>query len=100
LKSFENKERFLAQPAQPTRAEQIRVTLGLITEEELAEVLFLNGITTLASWRGQRKGPGTVKLGKKVFYSLPLLNVWINEEHQRQQAERAAELAAQNKAAA
>lgn len=67
-----------------TTALQIRGSLGLMTEEDLAAVLKLNSVSTLATWRSQRKGPPYVKLGKKVFYTVRDLGEWIVGEGQRQ----------------
>lgn len=69
-----------------THATQIRQVLGLITEEEVAAVLRLNSVTTLATWRSQGKGPPNVKLGKKVFYTVRDLGEWIAGEGARQNA--------------
>ncbi|MCK1742199.1 hypothetical protein IVA80_15345 [Bradyrhizobium sp. 139] len=63
-----------------------RRALGLLTEEETAKILQLGSISTLATWRGQRKGPDYVKLGKTVFYTAPLLQKWIQDCYTEQQA--------------
>lgn len=65
---------------------QVRAAIGLLTEEDLAKVLLLNSTSTLATWRSQGKGPPSVKLGKKVFYTVRDLSTWIVEEGQRQNA--------------
>lgn len=68
------------------RACAIRGAIGMITEEELAAVLLLNSVGTLATWRSQDKGPESVKLGKRVFYSVGALSQWINTLNQAQNA--------------
>lgn len=65
---------------------QIRRALGLITEEDTALVLGLGSVSTLATWRGQNKGPVPVKLGKGVFYTVNGLSQWINASMDEQQA--------------
>jgi hypothetical protein len=65
---------------------EVRKTLGLLTEEETAGVLQLTSTGTLATWRSQKKGPPSVKLGKKVFYVLPTLHAWISAEATQQAA--------------
>lgn len=69
---------------QPPIAMQVRAALGLLTEEDLAHILQLNSVSTLATWRSQRRGPPHVKLGKRVFYTVRDLGTWISEEGQRQ----------------
>lgn len=71
---------------QPSVDLQVRGALGLLTEEELAKILQLNSVSTLATWRSQGKGPISVKLGKRVFYTVRDLGTWISEEGQRQNA--------------
>lgn len=67
---------------------QARKALGLLTEDETAKILDVE-VTTLATWRGQRKGPEHVKLGKGVFYTVPLLQKWIDRSYNEQQARAA-----------
>lgn len=67
-------------------ATQARGAIGLLTEDEVARTLQLNSTSTLATWRSQGKGPPSVKLGKKVFYTVRDLSTWIVEEGQRQNA--------------
>jgi hypothetical protein len=64
---------------------QARKALGLLTESETARILDVE-VTTLATWRGQRKGPEHVKLGKGVFYTMPLLQKWIESSYTEQRA--------------
>lgn len=65
-------------------ASRIRGVLGLMNEDELAAVLRLESTGTLATWRSQGKGPPSVKLGKRVFYTVPDLGTWIVEEAKKQ----------------
>lgn len=67
-----------------TLAEQIRGALGLIPEELAAEVLLLRSVDTLATWRSQKKGPAYVKLGKRVFYTVNDLQIWVTQTGQAQ----------------
>jgi hypothetical protein len=62
-----------------------RKALGLLTEGETAKILDVE-VTTLATWRGQRKGPEHVKLGKAVFYTVPLIQKWIEKSYTDQQS--------------
>lgn len=68
------------------RAIAIRGSIGMITEEELAAILLLTSVGTLATWRSQGKGPEAVKLGKRVFYSTAALAQWINALNHEQNA--------------
>ena len=67
---------------------QARKALGLLTEDETADLLNLGSVSTLATWRGQRRGPDYVKLGKTVFYTMPLIQRWIDESYTEQRASR------------
>lgn len=67
---------------------QTRQALGLLTESETAKILDVE-VTTLATWRGQRKGPDHVKLGKAVFYTVPLIQKWIEKSYTEQAAKEA-----------
>lgn len=78
---------------QPITADQVRGSIGLLTEEVAADVLLLRSVDTLATWRSQKKGPAYVKLGKKIFYTINDLKIWIVAEAQ-------AQIAARNEAAA
>lgn len=55
-----------------------RSNLGLLSEEEVAAMLGLRSVSTLATWRSLGQGPRFVKLGKKVFYTVNFLGTWIN----------------------
>lgn len=72
------------------RAAQVRSNIGLLTEDEMAAILQLNSVETLATWRSQKRGPQHVKLGKRVFYSVNSLGEWVARELNRQLAEKAA----------
>jgi hypothetical protein len=65
-------------------ASEARKTLGLLTEEEAAAVLLLNSPGTLATWRSQKTGPQSLKLGKRVFYTINQLGNWMNETATKQ----------------
>jgi hypothetical protein len=57
----------------------VRKSMGLLTEDEVAAILKLRSIGTLATWRSHRVGPRSVKLGKTVFYTQSGLGAWINQ---------------------
>jgi hypothetical protein len=63
---------------------QLRKTIGLLTEDEVAKALLLNSTDTLATWRSQKKGPHFVKLGKRVFYTQQDLVQWVIGEREKQ----------------
>lgn len=65
---------------------QIRKHMGLLDEDEVAAILKLNSTGTLATWRSQKIGPRSVKLGKRVFYTVNQLGTWINERAAAQDA--------------
>jgi predicted DNA-binding transcriptional regulator AlpA len=60
-----------------TPSNELRTRLGLITEEELAEMLD-NKAETIRAWRSEKFGPKWVKLGKNVFYRAQDVTEWIN----------------------
>jgi predicted site-specific integrase-resolvase len=59
------------------RAEH-RARFGLMTEEELADMLDVKP-HTLAVWRTEGKGPHSVRLAKSVFYREEDIHTWIKE---------------------
>lgn len=59
------------------RAEN-RARFGLLTEEELADMLDIK-THTLAVWRVEGKGPHSVRLAKSVFYREEDIQAWIKE---------------------
>ena len=69
-----------------TIADQFRANMGLITEEQAAEILLLRSVDTLATWRSQKKGPAYVKLGKRVFYTINDMTQWAVKIGQEQNA--------------
>jgi len=68
------------------RAQNIRGAIGLLTEDEVAKVLLLTSVDTLATWRSQKRGPTSVKLGKRVFYTTGDLQQWVQKSAQEQYA--------------
>jgi hypothetical protein len=66
-------------------AAQIRAHVGLANEDEMAATLQVSH-ETLATWRTKKRGPPSIKLGKKVFYLIPDFSKWVMEEVARQHA--------------
>jgi len=66
-------------------ARQVRGTVGIVNEDEMAAILQISH-ETLATWRTRRRGPPSIKLGKKVFYAVADFGAWVQEELQRQRA--------------
>lgn len=54
----------------------VRTSLGLLTEEELADALDVS-VETLAKWRAAGSGPAFTRPSKKVFYRLADVQVWV-----------------------
>jgi hypothetical protein len=79
---------------QLTIADQHRANIGLVTEEQAAEILLLRSVDTLATWRSQKKGPPNVKLGKRVFYTVNDLANWVVQQAQAQARANTPELPA------
>ena len=59
--------------------------VGLIPAADMSGILKVS-IQTLATWRCKKKGPPSVKLGKRVFYLLNEFTRWMQEEASRQRA--------------
>jgi hypothetical protein len=59
--------------------QKLRHALGLLTEEDLASMLNLKSVATLATWRSDGKGPVFTKLGKGVFYRTGDVVNWITQ---------------------
>jgi hypothetical protein len=74
-------------PTHPTPS--IFASLGLMTQEEMSSVLQVSP-QTLATWRCKKRGPPSIKLGKKVFYLISDFNRWTQEQARAQQGWRAA----------
>lgn len=72
----------------PSVEMQVRGRIGIVTEQEMADILLLGSVDTLATWRSQKRGPPYVKLGKRIFYIVNDFGEWIVQEAQRQQASR------------
>jgi len=73
-----------------TRAvSNICASLGLMSTEEMSGVLQVSP-QTLATWRCKKKGPPSIKLGKKVFYLFTDFSAWTSQEAKKQQGWRAA----------
>lgn len=64
-------------------ASKIREVVGLASESEMAAILQVSE-ETLATWRTKRKGPPSIKLGKKVFYLVEQFGKWVMQEVERQ----------------
>ena len=73
-------------PSTPT---SMQTALGLMSTEEMSGVLQVSP-QTLATWRCKKRGPPSIKLGKKVFYLIADFNRWTQSEAKRQQGWRAA----------
>lgn len=56
----------------PDQATELRRSLGLLTEQEVADVLEVE-IRTLQNWRSERTGPPFTRVGRKVFYRVEAL---------------------------
>ncbi len=69
-----------------TTARNVRAACGLLTEDEMAAVLLLSSTATLAAWRSQGKGPPSLKLGKRVFYTMKDFGEWAAGEGRAQLA--------------
>lgn len=73
-----------------TRAvSSICASLGLMSTDEMSGVLHVSP-QTLATWRCKKKGPPSIKLGKKVFYLISDFSRWTQEQAKAQQGWRAA----------
>jgi len=81
-----------ALPAPPL-SHSIFASLGLMTSEEMSGVLQVSP-QTLATWRCKKRGPPSIKLGKKVFYLISDFNDWTRDEARRQQGFRSKRLPA------
>jgi len=68
----------------------IFASLGLMTSEEMSSVLQVSP-QTLATWRCKRRGPPSIKLGKKVFYLISDFNRWTQDEATKQRKRQRAE---------
>jgi len=66
----------------PTTA-AICATVGLLSADEMSDVLKVS-TQTLATWRCKKRGPPSIKLGKKVFYLLADFSQWMQDEVTRQ----------------
>jgi hypothetical protein len=64
-------------------------SLGLMSAEDVSGVLQVTH-QTLATWRCKKRGPPSIKLGKKVFYLITDFNGWAQEEREKQHQRRAA----------
>jgi predicted DNA-binding transcriptional regulator AlpA len=62
-----------------TIAKQFRSAVGLASEQEMASMLQVSQ-ETLATWRTKRKGPPSIKLGKRVFYCIAEFSKWVDLE--------------------
>jgi len=58
-------------------APEIRKALGVITDAELAVALEVE-TSTLATWRSEGRGPSFTKFGKKVFYFVDDVQLYLH----------------------
>jgi len=70
-------------------SQPMHTTLGLMSTEEMSGVLQVSP-QTLATWRCKKRGPPSIKLGKKVFYLISDFSRWTQEQAKAQQGWRAA----------
>jgi predicted DNA-binding transcriptional regulator AlpA len=56
--------------------QSMRNEMGLLTEQELADMLGYK-VLTLVTWRQQGRGPDYTKLGKTIFYRREAVQEWI-----------------------
>lgn len=57
-------------------ASQLQLMLGVITSQQLAEVLDVT-VDTLREWRRLKQGPDYVKTGKGVMYRVVDVQEWM-----------------------
>jgi len=78
----------IATPDVADVVKKVRELVGLVNEEEMAAILQVS-YATLATWRTRRRGPPSIKLGKKVFYALTDFEGWVQDEVARQRPPQA-----------
>jgi predicted DNA-binding transcriptional regulator AlpA len=71
-----------------TTSASICESVGLLTADEISDVLQVS-TKTLTTWRWKRRGPPSIKLGKKVFYLLADFSKWMQDEAARQRSSAA-----------
>lgn len=64
-------------PVEQEIKEELREKLGLLTNEEVAQVIAVTE-HTLSVWRSAGKGPKFVRLGRNVFYRLADVQAWVD----------------------
>lgn len=62
---------------------KLRAAIGMIDEDEMSTGLSVSR-ETLATWRTKKRGPPSVKIGKKVFYLLSSFTQWVTSEAEKQ----------------
>lgn len=65
------------QPRNDKRGHALRMMVGLLDENDLAAMLGLKSTDTLATWRSRSEGPPPTKLGKRVFYRVDDIVMWV-----------------------
>ena len=60
----------------PDTKEIHRLRFGLMTEEDLADMIDVTP-RTLAAWRIEGKSPASVRIGKNIFYRHEDIQTWI-----------------------
>jgi hypothetical protein len=69
-------------------AASIHTAVGLMSQEDMSAVLQVSP-QTLATWRCKKRGPPSIKLGKKVFYMVSEFNTWTQKEADLQRSKKA-----------
>lgn len=75
-------------PSTEDRAADLRIMVGLLTEDDMKAMLAVSD-HTLQAWRMQGNGPKFVKLGKAVFYRICDVSEWINSNVKEKTTEAA-----------
>ena len=67
----------------PFTPSNVFATLGMMSPEEMSDVLQVS-VLTLATWRCKKRGPPSIKLGKKIFYLFDDFAEWTRSEANKQ----------------
>jgi DNA-binding transcriptional regulator YiaG len=60
---------------------ELRRELGLLTEDEIAALADVE-VSTVRSWRTERRGPPFTHLGRRPLYLMQSLQRWLKEQEQ------------------